>query len=416
MLEKLDPSRIPEQRNRAVDLADIDEATNSIFDTAALLSQIPTALDSQAAEAYKERYYPLLLDRWSDLVRWLEFLLSGPAGSLHTDIKLLKLIFFSCYILTCVLQGAIEGNTYLEDICTTRCTIKLLFLLLCKRKDEPSHQLYYVPFYEKRRGLCGAAKCFSDYTATTFGLKAIEDYLASVPDQKRTNIMKSLVSRGAETISRTGSLQDNRGDFDGDILISLSYMLIGLAPLLPNAVLWAAFVRTGGVSCYVDAFAAMSERGGLCHDVPANFWGLISTGIKIVTRVAVPSPKLVPVLMKKGGLLGCVRRCMIYGNAEATSRAHDVLAAVMPYIYISKVFLAVDAPGEVHKWLQPTNLKTDNATSIAAECERMLQLAASSCQSRRDRHVSYCSNSQVRLTQHSGLLKTYISLMVLKLA
>jgi hypothetical protein len=176
------------------------EAVSHISTITALLTKPGSTVD---ADSYSRGFYDLLVDRWSDIIHWMKYWLLGPASNLENlNGGVMKAMGISCYLIDAMLQGALEGNAYSEEIATAYSTLDLLFLLVCKRDDKPPYRHHQsVVWLPTERRVCQLIKLVSEYSRSALGWKAMEEYLTSIHSRKRGWIIKSLVCRGEEVVS-----------------------------------------------------------------------------------------------------------------------------------------------------------------------------------------------------------------------
>ncbi|KAJ3522782.1 hypothetical protein NMY22_g11740 [Coprinellus aureogranulatus] len=384
VLASLDPSLIPLGPDERIVAQRRDAAMKSIVDLSTINMTLHMEHSSPLVQGYEARYFPMLLERWPGVIKWLEFLLVYTHATVPAAVD--TIIHLCCDILDTIV-GSSADNVYKEELATTESTVDLIYLLLRQKEVQSPHRYHFIVPLQARRGegRCKIVKLFQTSLQTDAGWKAMESRLASVNRRTRDSIVRSLVTRAKEMVRRNGS-------FTISVLDALHSLVWAVGRITSNNCTWNAFKRAGFLPTFAAALAelGMLAMGSRVRD--QQCWASIGKSVAMFSFCAHNRPSVVD-LVAEGQFFGIVSLCFEHDPSPVDLL--NGLDNVIPYFYLAKAYESASPMrtlAQVFKAHTGRFTTSPRAAKIHEEYTRFIEYVQMTHDGRRAITPNMCSN------------------------
>ncbi|KAJ3531902.1 hypothetical protein NMY22_g7964 [Coprinellus aureogranulatus] len=384
VLASLDPSLIPLGLDERIVAQRRDAAMKSIVDLSTINMTLHTEHSSPLVQGYEARYFPMLLERWPGVIKWLEFLLVYTHATVPAAVD--TIIHLCCDILDTIVRSSAD-NVYKEELATADSTVDLIYFLLRQKEVQSPHRYHFIVPLQARRGegRCKIVKLFQTSLQTDAGWKAMESRLALVNRRTRDSIVHSLVTRAKEMVRRNPS-------FTISVLDTLHSLVWAVGRITSNNCIWNAFQRAGFLPTFAAALAELGMLAMGSRVTDQQCWASIGKSVAMFSFCAHNRPAVID-LVAEGQFFGIVSLCFEHDPSPVDLL--NGLDNVIPYFYLAKAYESASPMRTLaHVFKAHTGRFTTSprAAKIHEEYTRFIEYVQMTHDGRRAISPNMCSN------------------------
>ncbi|KAJ3545438.1 hypothetical protein NMY22_g2442 [Coprinellus aureogranulatus] len=372
------PLDYPTKRNdalpqQAADAADAMMQLASIFRAINICHKPET----EALHLYKNRAYTMVVHRWSEIARWMLYIISYGVGASEEGVV-------ACVSALRMLCTQAPKSVYRDELLSQGITVNVVFLLLRLQSRYKTCQYWECPLLPTEPLVLIAL--VQRYCSSEVGLHAMTGRLSAVSRKTRKTLVETILVRARETL-----LRFERKDLLG-IANSVSSIISTIKRLTKAHALCKAFGARNFLVQLTQTLCLLSETA-VAEDgvsiVESSFWRRVTEAVTDVTYMAFtvyasrPSKHIAKLI--EAGLLVCTSRCLPFATIDSRNVIVDVLRCLLPFLYTSNAFLT---PGSA-KFLEGTAPLPQDALAVRSACEYALQESSIALN---DSHAKTCSN------------------------
>ncbi|KAF6743606.1 hypothetical protein DFP72DRAFT_932715 [Ephemerocybe angulata] len=346
---------------------DVQMAMGAVVEVMTFYRAFTSAPDLQCPKLreVKAGCFPLLVDHWGTVMKWLAFLL----GNAHV-VANSPLVLHICSETLLRVVLAMDDERSQEELVALPSTIDYVFLLLCQVNPETG-KYYYC---EQSGTKCAIIHILRVCMASRPAILAIVGRLKEVTPKTRNRIIASIIRRPRFI----AAIADENGSRMTSAVDSIHAILVCGAEIIGDDSLWACFRRLDYLLEYTSALTSISAKAHQ-RGLPDEKWEQIAeTTWRLVTHMVIkttPNPTEYFHLLTEGGLIPCALRCLIHlpHGSESVEKAIDALSIIFAYLPVGKVWLAACTP-ETLDLLHAASTMCPMARDICSNFESAIEL------------------------------------------
>ncbi|KAF6761223.1 hypothetical protein DFP72DRAFT_34771 [Ephemerocybe angulata] len=314
----------------------LEVAMAALLDVSAVFRCFIAVPHHPQISACKTRCLEMLVERWSDVMKWLAYLLlnassfANPPNILGTCIDTLLPIIVSA-----------EKDILKEELLYLPYTIDYVYLLLCQ-VDKYTGKYYYLQL-TKYGEMCAILNLFKSFIDSEIAFFNLLPRLKAVSPKTRKRIISALTVR-APQIAESAEATEAKSMMSA--MYSLYTLIYCTSQLLCDPSLWTIFLEMGFLKEHGRALAIIAEKGHMSEVDPGDqFWKLLCATVILFVKTVVmkrtPNPTESFPSAMEGGILTSALRCLTHldPTEKGTSGIiDDAITVILSYLPVEKVW------------------------------------------------------------------------------
>ncbi|KAJ3550061.1 hypothetical protein NMY22_g658 [Coprinellus aureogranulatus] len=388
ILDALDCARVPPVPMDSMDAMQtesVHDAFQAILNGISIFRSANLTPLPRNVEEYADRCYSRLLERWSDVLKWIfNLIMKSPDMTNRTTVLLI------CAELLRTISEGTNDKPYKEDIVTQHRTVDLVYLLLCQKERWGGRNCHVT---ETDMTIdCPISSLFHTYFLSTAGRAAAQGRLQNISRGTRDRIIRSILERSEELGSLTS---DSSLDQAAD---RLGCLAAGVMCLVIRPDLWDAFNAQDFLYIQACSLSRLCENATAAGVKRHRFWETISDTIFVVSRttthILVSNPGSRIRRLVEGNFLEGAFQCLPHVGFSPSSGVYGALKYLLPYMSLSKVYEAVKGHVNLTRLLYAEGLSS-KGRDILDGYRFIFGMNHYAFTQRTDTHVNMCTNRKV---------------------
>lgn len=396
ILEKLDATLIPPSPFDIRDAHSVEQVEHALaaVHNLSVVFDCVGRLPSQPSGSFYSRCFDMLLERWTDVVKWMVYVIVNAPAAANDD----NIIVVFAHTLNQILRHTATENAQKEELRSIPYTSNLICVLLCW--TSPSRGYYFAS--QTSSDPCIIISLLEGFVRAEDGCHHFQTQIKSLSSRSRRKVLESLVLRPQFWLS--DPLTNSRLQAT---LVTLELLVRALKIILLDPAIMAECTQLNIVSDYSTAFHLFCDRlitprtaGGQSRITSwrSFFAALISFFHDVVLNLAKDRRKAFRDM--KCQLVACALQCMLHVDNEVPDKNTAlgfILTDTVNYLTYSDVYRALlpDYPGELIAKVRARDISKE----VRLNCLRLEQrfvLASETFDKRKDIPINMCSNLKVR--------------------
>ncbi|KAJ2914615.1 hypothetical protein MD484_g5805, partial [Candolleomyces efflorescens] len=389
---RLDASLIPPSPFDITDEHSVEQVEHALAAVHNLSVVFDSAgrLKTEASTIYYSRCFDMLLERWSDVVRWMVYVIVNAPAAANDD----NIIVVFAHTLNQILRHTSTPNPRKEELRSIPYTSNLICVLLCW--TSPGRGYYFAS--QSSSDACIIISLLDGFARSEDGCYHFKTQLKSLGSRARRKVLESLVHRPEFWLRdpfTNARLQAT--------LVTLELLVRGLKSILPDKAIMADCVRLDIVPKYSNAFYLFCDRlissravGGRSRisSWRSYFAALISFFHDIVLNRAKDRRKAFKDM--KCQLVVCALQCILHVDDEVPNKNTAlgfILTDTINYLTYSDVYRALlpDYPGALVAEVRGRDISKE-VYLMCLRWEQRFVLASEAFDKRQDIPINMCNN------------------------